>query len=631
MNAIRKIIIAIIIAVAASMVCGAVSVNDFTDIPKDWSQTPIEHAIANGLLMGDEGLIKPQNTLTRAQMAAIVNRAFGSTVKANIAAFQDVDSQKWYYADMAKAVQMGTFVGAGNKLNPDSSITRQEAFLVLARAFKMYDGNAAALDGFSDKDSISSWATGAISAMKAAGYVNGANGKLNPLANITRAEFAQIMDNMLKGYINAEGTYTSLPSGNIMINVPNVTLKGVTITGDLVIGDGVGDGDITLDSVTVTGVTVIRGGGVNSIRITGNSNMDSIIIARVDGEIRVYAEDGTQIGEIIADGKDDVTIEGTVGSVTVMANDVTVTATNAVITSASIRGGNSNFVVAAGSTVNTVSVNAANANVQVSGQVTNIQTTQAATRATINVSTGARVNSVVVNSTGANVSGLGSVGNVTANANNVAVTTPNTTVSAAAGTTGVTAGTTTVTGGTTGNSGNPPAGGFVGGGGGGPSQTLSGIRVTLGSVSKTFSLQADVLVSLGQINLGAFDSYFTRLNTMLGGVYINGESITTPDGWEQVNLIFTPDTATPLPIDDGTSLSALITNYKAITSYDPAAITSNSGFTVGSLDIVGVLQKLSTNGLIGEDMTVLKFIELFGSNVTVTIGGETISITPVYE
>ena len=46
---------------------------------------------------------------------------------------------------------MKTFVGCGNKLNPDMNITREEAFLVLARSFKLSGAAESALDKFSDK------------------------------------------------------------------------------------------------------------------------------------------------------------------------------------------------------------------------------------------------------------------------------------------------------------------------------------------------------------------------------------------------------------------------------------------------------------------------------------------------
>ena len=396
----RRLALLLTLAMIISMFPINAFATEFSDMPNDWSTRALENAVANGLLKGDNGKIMPNDNLTRAQMATIVNRAFGTTEKSSIDDFTDVTKDFWYYDEMSKSVQMKTFIGSGDKLYPDSNITREEAFVVLARAFKISGASENVLDKFSDRNDISDWARDGVSSLVDEGYIAGSNGQINPKQNITRAEFAQMMDNLLKNYISKEGTYTEDYSGNLMINVPNVTLKGLTITGDLIIGDGVGDGEVTLDAVTVTGRVLVRGGGENSIKITGNSNIQNITIARVDGIVRVYAEDGTEIGEVIADGNDDVIIEGNFGTVTIVGTDIAVTATNATIESASIAGENSNIIIDENSSVKTINVNANNVK----------------------------------------ISGDGTVESVTANANNVTVTTPNTTVTAGEGTEGVTAG-----------------------------------------------------------------------------------------------------------------------------------------------------------------------------------------------
>ncbi|MDD4504576.1 MAG: S-layer homology domain-containing protein, partial [Clostridiaceae bacterium] len=423
----------------------------FSDMPDNWSTEALNNTVSNGLLTGDNGKIMPDANLTRAQMATIINRAFGSIKKASLSSYKDVSASAWYYDEMAKAVQMKTFIGSGDKLNPNNNITREEAFVVLARAFKLSGASENALNKFPDKASVSQWAKDSVSSLAEAGYIAGSNGKVNPKQYITRAEFAQMMDNLLKNYIKKAGTYTTVNTGNVMVNVPDVVLKDLTIEGDLIIGDGVGNGNVTLDGVTVSGRTVIRGGGINSIRIIGDSNLQNVIIARVDGQLRVYSEDGTEIGEVTVDGNDDVIIEGNAGNITVLASNVTVTANNADITSASIEGENTNIIVGTTSTIGSVTINAENSGIEVSGQVTNIQTAANAVGTEITVASGGQVTNIVANGSGTTVSGSGTVSKVTANANNVEVTTSNTSVTAGAGTTGVIAGTTPVTGGTTKN------------------------------------------------------------------------------------------------------------------------------------------------------------------------------------
>ena len=65
---------------------------DFPDFDKDaWYAEAVSAAVDNDLLRGtDKGKLNPQGNLTRAEMAAIANRAFGTYVKANITKFKDV-------------------------------------------------------------------------------------------------------------------------------------------------------------------------------------------------------------------------------------------------------------------------------------------------------------------------------------------------------------------------------------------------------------------------------------------------------------------------------------------------------------------------------------------------------------
>ena len=152
---------------------------DFSDFPSDWSAAPLTRAVEDGLLTGTGGKINGNGKLTRAEMATIVNRAFGASVQASLDAYTDVTAQAWYYTEMAKAVQMGIFEGSGNQLFPDAEITREQAFTVLARAFLMPAGNPAHLNAFSDGDQVSPWAQSGVAALIEGGYVHGADGKLN--------------------------------------------------------------------------------------------------------------------------------------------------------------------------------------------------------------------------------------------------------------------------------------------------------------------------------------------------------------------------------------------------------------------------------------------------------------------
>ena len=253
---------------------------EFTDLQDNWSRPAIEKAVTNGLLNGYNGKIRGGDNLTRAEMATIINRSFNAIEMESLTKFKDVPITKWYFDEMAKAVKMGTFLGSGTRLNPEQNITREEAFLTLSRAFNISVEDDISLNAFSDKNMVSSWAKNEVAALVKEGYVKGSNGQINPEKNITRAELAQIMDNLIKTYIKEPKTYTEDLNGNVMVNIEGVTLKGMTITGDLIIGDGVGDGEITIDGTTVTGRVLVKVGGENSVKIIGNSNIKNIVIPK---------------------------------------------------------------------------------------------------------------------------------------------------------------------------------------------------------------------------------------------------------------------------------------------------------------------------------------------------------------
>lgn len=243
---------------------------DFTDMPDNWSTQALQNAVKNGLLEGYNNKIKPNDNITRAELATVVNRAFNTEDTVDIGNYYDVNKSNWYHKEMAKAVQMGIFKGYNNKLNPNESITREKAFVVIARILKLEEKDYV-MSSLADLGDISDWAKGSVFAMIRKGYVQGYNNKIYPKGNITKAEFAQLMDNIIEKYIKKASTKSYNVDGNLMINEPGVILKDSHIKGDLIIGDGVGDGEVTLINVEVKGRLLTRGGGENSIKIRGCS------------------------------------------------------------------------------------------------------------------------------------------------------------------------------------------------------------------------------------------------------------------------------------------------------------------------------------------------------------------------
>lgn len=325
----------------------AADLSQYRDFPNDWSAKSLEQAIDDGLLNGSNGMIDAKGLLTRAQMAAIVSRAFGAAKTASLGDYRDVLPSAWYYSDMGKAVKMGAFQGANGLLNPDAPITREEAFTVLARAFAFEGGGSATLKDFVDGGTVSSWASESVAALVAGGYVNGANGMLNLKNNITRAEFAKVITGMAASYVGAEGVSGKTVEGNMIVRESGASLSGLTINGDLIIADSADK--VSLDNVKVTGRIVIRG-GADAVSIKDTTAGKGVLVSSPNGAAAISVSGGS-VGTVTA--KSDLSLSGSVSNVAVTDKATLTVEKNA--------------------SVGTVTVSAAGSKVTGDGKVTNVQ------------------------------------------------------------------------------------------------------------------------------------------------------------------------------------------------------------------------------------------------------------------
>ncbi len=245
-----------------------------------WANEAIDAAIDNGLLRGKEdGKIHSEDNLTRAEMAAIMVRSFGATIKADISDYSDLVPSAWYYEDFAKAVQMKVFEGDGTgNMRPNDFITREEVFTVVARAMVLSDSDHSSLNKFKDSSEISSWALDYMSIMAQKSYVNGdETGNVNPKKYITRAEFAQLMYNIFKTYYLTSGSYSdTVDTACVMINTEDVNLTNVVVQGDLIIGDGANECTINLRNVTIEGRLLVRGSA--TMKLVGTTVGEMVVV-----------------------------------------------------------------------------------------------------------------------------------------------------------------------------------------------------------------------------------------------------------------------------------------------------------------------------------------------------------------
>jgi len=272
-----------------------------SDISGHWAEASIQKWVEAGVINGySDGTFRPDNGITRAEFVKIVNGLLGFKVEGS-ASFTDVASGEWYAAEVKKAVHEEFVSGyEDGSFRPDKGITRQEAAKIIDTILDMEGTDEAALNSFGDKSSVPDWSKNSLMYMVQKGYLSGyPDNTLRPTYGITRAETVALLDRVAGTVYSQEGTFgpnsgTETVEGNVTVTADGVTLKNTTITGDLHITAGVGDGDATFEDVTVNGETIINGGGMSTVTFK-NTNLSGLVITKQDGDVRILVMGDTKI------------------------------------------------------------------------------------------------------------------------------------------------------------------------------------------------------------------------------------------------------------------------------------------------------------------------------------------------
>jgi len=240
--------------------------------------------------------------------------------------FRDVAATDWFAGEIATAAAVGYLSGySDGTIKPQNQITRQEVAAVLARILPIAEvekNNAENnIDGnFTDQVQIQEWSEAAITAVVNGGYMIGyPDGTFQPNRPITRAEAISVLDRAVGTLYNRAGTYgpfqgTVVLEGNVTINTPGITVQNTVITGNLYLTEGIGEGDVTLNNVTVQGTTKITGGGRDSIHLR-NTAVGAVFVNVLGRKlVRLLAKGNTEVGTLEARTPVRLEEEGLTGS-----------------------------------------------------------------------------------------------------------------------------------------------------------------------------------------------------------------------------------------------------------------------------------------------------------------------------
>jgi N-acetylmuramoyl-L-alanine amidase len=179
----------------------------FSDIHQHWAKVSIVRLYEQGITQGDLNRFFPDRPLTRAELAAFLQRSFGfsSPVQSasTLPSFTDLSTQHWAYTTVLHAANSGLFQGyPDGTIRPDDPVSRSEVAVVIDRLIGTSftnndDENSVDFPTFHDVPA-DDWAFASIRRLSREGIIQGIQvARFEPSRSVTRAEIATMVDRLL--------------------------------------------------------------------------------------------------------------------------------------------------------------------------------------------------------------------------------------------------------------------------------------------------------------------------------------------------------------------------------------------------------------------------------------------------
>ncbi|UJF31767.1 S-layer homology domain-containing protein [Paenibacillus hexagrammi] len=261
----------------------------FADMNGHWANDAVVKFAQAHIVTGyDDQKFHPNEPVTRAEFVTFLNRVFRFAGNGT-SSFSDVKPSDWYMDSVSKATQAGLIEGyPDGRFLPDEPILRQDAVLLLTRAFQIGSRAQDSISGFHDAVDIDDYAKSAMASLTSEGYVTGdEDHNLHPKRAMTRAETVELLNRMIVWMSPDYGDLkTKEIKGNVIINRPGTALQDMKIDGNLYVTEGVGEGEATFSNITVSGDTFVHGGGTHSV-IFHKSNLSRVLLSKKNHLVRL--------------------------------------------------------------------------------------------------------------------------------------------------------------------------------------------------------------------------------------------------------------------------------------------------------------------------------------------------------
>jgi len=178
----------------------------FADIQTHANRQAVQALASRGIINGrSETEFAPNATMTRAEFAAIVTRALGLPDR-SVTVFADIPSNAWFANAVGTAFYYEIVTGVSpTTFNPNGTITRQEAAVMVARAARLCGLDVTLTDTeilnilamFGDYRTAANWAWNYLAFCYRENILDDSEFYIRPLAPILRGEIAEMLYQLL--------------------------------------------------------------------------------------------------------------------------------------------------------------------------------------------------------------------------------------------------------------------------------------------------------------------------------------------------------------------------------------------------------------------------------------------------
>ncbi len=178
------------------------TIKHFDDVTSSWAKEKVELLASRRLIEGkSNNFFAPDDSITRAEFAAMIVRSLYTELSKSKGTFEDVPDDAWFTASVETAYEKGLVSGNGPaKFDPNSQISREQLATIAYRLYQ-YKAGTDGIDKtstiFKDKQDISSYAVEAVNFVANTKIMIGSGDKFEPGRGATRQETAVVLYRLL--------------------------------------------------------------------------------------------------------------------------------------------------------------------------------------------------------------------------------------------------------------------------------------------------------------------------------------------------------------------------------------------------------------------------------------------------